>query len=204
MRGLLLERGIAIAQSASRGQRLIPQIIADPGAELTAMTREIVGTLCGSLLQINEKIRYFDKRLPRFSTTIRFASDYLKSVASAQNQPLLCRCVGRWRGFSEWPSYDCLDGVGAPPTFARRPKGFAQNQQARQSAFAHAFGPWRSRCCKNCCEEVRSGSDAAITELQLPSPTRMHGYCGPCFGTVMSTAPPPDTCHELQDERQNG
>lgn len=204
MRGFLLERGIAIAQSASRGQRLIPQIIADPGAELTAMTREIVGTLYGSLLQINEKIRYFDKKIAAVFHNDPICQRLSKIRGVGPKQPLLCRCVGRWRGFSEWPSYDCLDGVGVPPTFARRPKGFAQNQQARQPAFAHAFAPWRSRCCKNCCEEVRSGSDAAITELQLPSPTRMHGYCGPCFGTVMSTAPPPDTCHELQDERQNG
>lgn len=63
MRGLLLERGVAFAQSASRAQRLIPQIISDARVELTDLTRDIVGTLYAFLLQLNEKIRYFDKKI---------------------------------------------------------------------------------------------------------------------------------------------
>lgn len=63
MRGLLLERGIAIAKSASRAERLIPQIIGDPRSDMTELTREIVGALYGCLLQINERIRYFDKKI---------------------------------------------------------------------------------------------------------------------------------------------
>lgn len=63
MRGLLLERGVAIAKSASRAQRLIPQIIADPDIDLTDMTREVVGTLYAFLLQINEKIKHFDQKI---------------------------------------------------------------------------------------------------------------------------------------------
>ncbi len=63
MRGLLLERGVAIAKSASRAQRLIPHIIADPGIDLTEVTREIIGTLFAFLLQINEKIKIFDRKI---------------------------------------------------------------------------------------------------------------------------------------------
>lgn len=63
MRGLLLERGVAIAKSVSRAQKLIPQIIADPGAGLTDITRETIGTLYDFLLQINEKIKFFDGKI---------------------------------------------------------------------------------------------------------------------------------------------
>jgi len=65
MRGLLLERGVAIAKSASRAQRLIPQIISDPTMDITDMTREIIGTLFDFLLQINEKIKGFDAKINR-------------------------------------------------------------------------------------------------------------------------------------------
>jgi transposase len=65
MRGLLLERGIAIAKSASRAERVIPQLLGGPTSDMTDLTREIIGTLYAFLLQINEKIRYFDKKIDR-------------------------------------------------------------------------------------------------------------------------------------------
>ncbi len=63
MRGLLLDRGVAIAKSASRAQRLIPQIISDPTIELTDLTREIIASLYAFLLQLNDKIKTFDRRI---------------------------------------------------------------------------------------------------------------------------------------------
>ncbi len=65
MRGLLLERGVAIAKSASRAQCLIPQIIGDPTVDITNMTRETIGILFDFLLQINEKIKGFDIKINR-------------------------------------------------------------------------------------------------------------------------------------------
>ena len=63
MRGLLLERGVAIVESASIAQRTIPEIINNPRIDITDLTRDIIGTLHAFLLQINEKIRYFDKQI---------------------------------------------------------------------------------------------------------------------------------------------
>jgi transposase len=45
MRGLLLDRGIAIGVAATRARRLIPQMLAEPNDELTVLIREIVGRL---------------------------------------------------------------------------------------------------------------------------------------------------------------
>lgn len=63
MRGLLLERGVAIAKSASVVQWLIPEIINNPKIDITELTRDIIGTLYAFLLQLNEKIKYFDKQI---------------------------------------------------------------------------------------------------------------------------------------------
>lgn len=63
MRGLLLERGVAVAKSASIAQRTIPEIINNPTINITELTRDIIGTLHAFLLQLNEKIRYFDKQI---------------------------------------------------------------------------------------------------------------------------------------------
>ncbi|MCY1745114.1 MULTISPECIES: transposase [Ensifer] len=60
---MLLERGVAIAKSASIAQRTIPEIINNPRIDITELTREIIGTLHALLLQLNEKIRYFDKQI---------------------------------------------------------------------------------------------------------------------------------------------
>lgn len=67
MRGLLLERGEAIAKSASIAQRTIPESINNPKADITEVTRDIIGPLHAFLLQINEKIRHFDKQIEAVS-----------------------------------------------------------------------------------------------------------------------------------------
>lgn len=63
MRGLLLDRGIAIAVSATRARRLIPKILSDSNDELTEMMREIVASLYAFMLQIDERIKAFDRKI---------------------------------------------------------------------------------------------------------------------------------------------
>jgi transposase len=63
MRGLLLDRGIAIGVAATRARRLIPQIPPEPNEELTTLMRETVGSLYAFMLQIDQRIRAFDKEI---------------------------------------------------------------------------------------------------------------------------------------------
>jgi len=63
MRGLLLDRGIAIAVSATRARRLIPKILAAANDELTKMMREIVSSLYSFMPQIDERIKAFDRKI---------------------------------------------------------------------------------------------------------------------------------------------
>ena len=63
MRGLLLDRGIAIAVAATRARRLIPQLLAEPNEKLTGLMREIIGSLYAFMLQIDKRICAFDKEI---------------------------------------------------------------------------------------------------------------------------------------------
>lgn len=65
MRGLLLDRGIAIAVSATRARRLIPKILAAPSDEITELMHEIISSLYAFMRQIDERIRAFDRRIEK-------------------------------------------------------------------------------------------------------------------------------------------
>ena len=77
MRGLLLDRGIAIAVSATRARRLIPKILSAANDELTEMMRETVSSLYAFMLQIDERIKAFDRKI----TAIFKASDICQRIA---------------------------------------------------------------------------------------------------------------------------
>lgn len=63
MRGLLLDRGIAIGVAATRARRMIPQVLAEPDEELTDLMRETLRSLYAFMQQIDEHIRVFDKQI---------------------------------------------------------------------------------------------------------------------------------------------
>jgi transposase len=77
MRGLLLDRGIAIAVSATRARRLISKILSESNDELTEMMREIVSSLYAFMLQIDERIKAFDHKI----TAIFKGSDVCQRIA---------------------------------------------------------------------------------------------------------------------------
>src|SRR5260370_345262 len=58
-----LERVIAIAVSATRAWRLIPKVLSASNDELTEMMREIVSSLYAFMLQIDERIKVFDRKI---------------------------------------------------------------------------------------------------------------------------------------------
>jgi transposase len=63
MRGLLLDRGIAIGVAATRARHMIPQVLSEPNDDLSPLTREIVTSLYEFMLQIDARIRFFDKKI---------------------------------------------------------------------------------------------------------------------------------------------
>jgi transposase len=63
MRGLLLDRGIAIGVAATRARHMIPQVLGETNDDLSSLTREIVASLYEFMLQIDARIRFFDKKI---------------------------------------------------------------------------------------------------------------------------------------------
>jgi transposase len=78
MRGLLLDRGVAIAVSAARARRLIPQVLAEANDEITDMTREIISSLYAFMLPLDELIRAFDRKIQ----TVFRASEVCQRIAT--------------------------------------------------------------------------------------------------------------------------
>lgn len=63
MRGLLLDRGITIGVSIARARRAIPEILADRTNGLSEMSREVIADLFDFLGQIDQRVRFFDRRI---------------------------------------------------------------------------------------------------------------------------------------------
>lgn len=65
IRGLLLDRGFAIAVSIGRARRAIPEFLYDPNNELTDLAREAIGELYDLFLDLDRRIASFDKMIER-------------------------------------------------------------------------------------------------------------------------------------------
>lgn len=65
IRGLLLDRGIAIGVSITRARRAIPEILSSPQPELTDLAREAIGELYDLFCDLDRRIRFFDQKIER-------------------------------------------------------------------------------------------------------------------------------------------
>jgi len=65
IRGLLLDRGFAMAKSITRARRLIPDVLADLDNELTPMARDAIAELYDLFRDLDRRISDFDKKIDR-------------------------------------------------------------------------------------------------------------------------------------------
>src|SRR5262245_56460479 len=63
MRGLLIDHRIAIGVAATRARSMIPKVLNEPNEDLSSLTREIITSLYDFMLQIDARIRFFDKKI---------------------------------------------------------------------------------------------------------------------------------------------
>ena len=63
MRGLLFDRGVTIPLTLERARQRIPEIFEDLSNGLTEMTREIVADMFEFMLQLDARIKAFDRRI---------------------------------------------------------------------------------------------------------------------------------------------
>lgn len=78
IRGLLLDRGFAMAKSITRARRLVPEILADTTNELTALAREAISELYDLFRDLDRRIASFDKKIDR----IFFESEPCRRIAT--------------------------------------------------------------------------------------------------------------------------
>ena len=65
IRGLLLDRGMAMAKSITRARRCIPDILADPTNDLTALAPKAIAELYDLFRDLDRRIASFDKKIER-------------------------------------------------------------------------------------------------------------------------------------------
>ena len=65
IRGLLLDRGIAIGVSITRARRTIPEVLSRQGSELTDLAREAISELYDLFQDLDRRIRSFDQKIER-------------------------------------------------------------------------------------------------------------------------------------------
>ena len=65
MRGLLLDRGVPIPLTLGRARQHIPEILGDQSNGLTEMAREIIADLFDFMLQLDARVKAFDRRIDR-------------------------------------------------------------------------------------------------------------------------------------------
>lgn len=63
IRGLLLDRGLAMAKSITRARRLIPELLSDLENELTTLAREAIAELYDLFRDRDRRIRIFDHKI---------------------------------------------------------------------------------------------------------------------------------------------
>ena len=65
IRGLLLDRGFAMAKSITRARRLIPEFLSDLKNDLTPMAREAIAELYDLMRDLDRRIGLFDQKIDR-------------------------------------------------------------------------------------------------------------------------------------------
>ena len=87
IRGLLLDRGFAIAKSITRARRLVPDILANFDNELTPMARDAIGELYDLFRDLDRRIASFDKKIEQVFRN----SEICQRIAKASAQRRLRR-----------------------------------------------------------------------------------------------------------------
>jgi hypothetical protein len=157
IRGLLLDRGFAIAKSITRARRAIPEILAGQDNELTAMARDAIAELYDLFRDLDRRIGLFDKKIDRI---------FHESEA--------CQRIARIKGVGPKTATAIVAAIGDGSEFKNGrhlaawvglvPRQFSSGDrkvlmgilEAREPTLAHSARPWRPRGRANGAPQDRS------------------------------------------------
>lgn len=114
IRGLLLDRGLAMAKSITRAQRSIPELLSDLENELTTLAREAVAELYDQFRYLDRRIQIFDhkiqavfrasepcQRIARIKGVgPKTATAVVAAISACRRAKAICSFVHRLRGMA--------------------------------------------------------------------------------------------------------
>lgn len=199
IRGLLLDRGFAMAKSITRARRLIPELLSDLVNELTPMAREAIAELHDLFRDLDRRIAIFDKKIdavfrssepcqriatikgvgPKTATAIVAA---IGDGAEFKNG----RHLAAWIGLvpRQFSSGDRTTLMGTSK------RGTSTYAACSSTARGRSYGRRRPKPTPIMHGSISFGNGVASTAPRLQSPTRTHGSSGQCFERANCTAPP--------------
>jgi transposase len=149
IRGLLLDRGFAIAKSITRARRVIPEILSDLENELTGMVREALAELYDLFRDLDRRIGLFDKKI---DLVFRENED-CQRIASQGRRPENSHgdCRRHWRRVrvQEWAASSSLGRARSAAAFERRSQGADGHFETRKPTPAQPSRSRRTRCRAN-------------------------------------------------------
>jgi transposase len=155
MRGLLLDRGIAIAISSTRARRLTPKILAAPSDELTALMQEVVSSLYAFMLQIDERIKAFDRKIDAIFKTSDVCQKIAKIRGIGPKTATAMIAARRRLRLQERPPSGTMFRTCTTPAVEWRSQSDDGYQKAWQSALENTSLSWCARSCPHGSEKNR-------------------------------------------------
>jgi transposase len=142
MRGLLLDRGVAFAQSITRAGREIGLLLEEGVLELSDLFRSMLHQLYACFIALDRQI-WFDSEIEK----IFRSSDTCRRLSKIRQYRDCYRRRRRRRSrVRQWQGSGGLDGTRAPTAFERQPAAPVWHIQTRRSTFANIAHPR----CKGC------------------------------------------------------
>jgi transposase len=194
IRGLLLDRGFAIAKSITRARRLVPEILSDLENELTPLAREAIAELHDLFRDLDRRIAIFDKKIdavfrgsercqriatikgvgPKTATAIVAAIGDGSEFKNGRHLAAWIGLVPRQFSSGDRTTLMGISNICAACSFTA-PELWSGRRHPRQTSITNG--------------SISFGSGAASTVPRWQSPTRMHGSSGLCFKPANRTAP---------------
>ena len=211
IRGLLLDRGFAMAKSITRARWFIPELLSNLENELTPMARDAIAELHDLFRDLDRRIVLFDKKIdavfrnsepcqrittikgvgPKIATAIVAA---IGDGAAFKNG----RHLAAWIGLvpRQFSSGDRTTLMGISK------RGNQHLRSLLSTARGLLYGRRRPKPTPIMHGSINFGNGVASTGPRLRSPTRTHGSSGPCFEPANCTAPPseglPGVCETME------
>ncbi len=212
IRGLLLDRGFAIAKSITRARRLVPEILSDLENELTPLAREAIAELHDLFRDLDRRIAIFDKKID----AVFRGSERCQRIATIKGvgpkiATAIVAAIGDGADFKDGRHLAAWIGL-VPRQFSSGDRTTLMGISKRGSQHLRSLLVHGARAVVRTAPSKTDPNNQWVNQLRerrgfnratVRSPTRMHGPSGLCFEPANRTAPLLRTRLEIARRRRN-